>query len=226
MIQRYLDQIKTIIQKHLLDKNYEIYLFGSRIKHADNPSADIDIGIEGPNRIDTHVLYRILHDIKEPTIPYLVDVVDFKRSNERFTIITKKRSKKATTTPTQEMLTTLISATARLQEALCMPETPLQKDATIQRFEFTFELSWKLMQRIIREEGIQVFGPKDAIRQAARIDLINNPERWFYFLQVRNHTTHLYNESKSLKIYMESKHFPILHQISLRLPKNESRIYD
>lgn len=94
MIQRYLDQIKTIIRKYLPDEKYEIYLFGSRVKHADNPSADIDIGIEGPHRIDTHVLYRILHDIEESTIPYLVDVVDFKRSNERFIAIAKKEAKK------------------------------------------------------------------------------------------------------------------------------------
>lgn len=114
------------------------------------------------------------------------------------------------TTPAQEILTALISATARLQEALNMPETPLQRDATIQRFEFTFELSWKLMQRIIRDEGIPVFGPKDAIRHAARIGLINDPERWFYFLQARNHTTHLYNESESSEIYMEIKTFPEL----------------
>ncbi len=37
----------------------------------------------------------------------------------------------------------LKEASARLEEAIAAPESPLQADAVIQRFEFTFELLWR-----------------------------------------------------------------------------------
>ncbi|HEX3210048.1 MAG TPA: nucleotidyltransferase substrate binding protein [Geminicoccaceae bacterium] len=44
----------------------------------------------------------------------------------------------------------------RLGEALTVPEDePLAVDGTIQRFEFTFELFWKVVRRLLASEGIE-----------------------------------------------------------------------
>jgi len=43
-------------------------------------------------------------------------------------------------------------------------DVTINQDATIQRFEFTFELAWKLMKTILEEEGIKVVSPKNVIR--------------------------------------------------------------
>jgi len=38
-------------------------------------------------------------------------------------------------------------ALSRLEEALAKPEDPIVRDASIQRFEFTFEMAWKALQQ-------------------------------------------------------------------------------
>ncbi|MGB9706468.1 MAG: nucleotidyltransferase substrate binding protein [Microgenomates group bacterium] len=43
----------------------------------------------------------------------------------------------------------LQKAYLRLKEAVALPPTIINRDATIQRFEFTFELCWKLMNNIV-----------------------------------------------------------------------------
>lgn len=45
-------------------------------------------------------------------------------------------------------------AIVRLNEALVAQETDLSRDAAIQRFEFCFELAWKVIQEQARSEGI------------------------------------------------------------------------
>lgn len=38
-------------------------------------------------------------------------------------------------------------------------------DATIQRFEFCFELAWKLMKTVLEYEGIEANSPRSCIRE-------------------------------------------------------------
>lgn len=95
----------------------------------------------------------------------------------------------------------------RLKEASVQKSTSINRDATIQRFEFTFELSWKLMQEALRTEGLSIASPKEVIRKSADIGLINNPQNWFGFLQARNLTVHTYEERLAKKIYKKAKEF-------------------
>lgn len=67
--------------------------------------------------------------------------------------------------------------------------------ATIQAFEYTLELSWKTMRRIMSASGIENLNtPKAIFRQAAVIGLINDPTAWFRFIEIRNMTSHTYNQ--------------------------------
>ena len=111
-------------------------------------------------------------------------------------------------TKTKKLLNDLRRAVERLKEALGAEPTQLNKDATIQRFEFTFELAWKLMQAIVEAEAMEAFGPKNAIRRAAQVGVIANPEEWFKFLKARNLTTHVYDQAMADMIYERAKEFP------------------
>jgi len=104
----------------------------------------------------------------------------------------------------------LQKAVFRLKEAAALPPTAINRDATIQRFEFTFELCWKLMNALVRENGIDVYGPRNTFRAAAQLDLIENPEEWFNFLQARNYTAHTYNEETAKWVYDLVCQFPPL----------------
>lgn len=110
-------------------------------------------------------------------------------------------------TKTQALLTDLKKASARLKEATNLPSTLINQDATIQRFEFCFELAWKLMRALLVENGIKAYGPKNSIRESAKLALINNPLEWFEFLKARNLTVHTYEEKMARKIYKKAKTF-------------------
>lgn len=102
----------------------------------------------------------------------------------------------------------LAKALARLKEASLLPsDNPINQDATIQRFEFTFELCWKIMQTIVNENKKNVYGPKNVIRVAAQLELISDPKMWFEFLKKRNLTVHTYEEKIAQEVYQSAKKF-------------------
>ena len=110
----------------------------------------------------------------------------------------------------QSLLTDLEKAVTRVSEALILEPTQIHKDATIKRFEFTFELAWKLMQATVRYLGTDIFGPRESIRAAARYDLITDPETWMKLLDARNITVHAYKEVMADDVYEQAKNLPSL----------------
>lgn len=77
----------------------------------------------------------------------------------------------------------------------------LYLDGTIQRFEFCFELSWKLMQAFLAYDGFVVNSPRSAIRKSFEIEIISDAEKWIDMLENRNLTTHTYDEETAIEIY-------------------------
>jgi len=92
-------------------------------------------------------------------------------------------------------------ALSRLEEALREPETPLIRDATIQRFEFTYELAWKTMKLWLAEKGILVRNPKDTLQAALEQGLISDGAAWSHLHAARNLTSHTYEEENAIQIY-------------------------
>lgn len=105
-------------------------------------------------------------------------------------------------------------AVQRLKEALDKDssEDSVYVDGTIQRFEFTFELAWKLAKAILGYQGIEAPAPRTAIKEAFRTKLIADGDGWIDMLGDRNKTAHLYDESEAVKIYnkIKEKHFKLL----------------
>jgi len=86
-------------------------------------------------------------------------------------------------------LETLEQALALLEEVLSEPFSALVRDAAIHRFEYTFELSWKLLRRIAQMEGQKADSPWQAIRAAAEAGLLQNVDLWFEMVECRNSVT-------------------------------------
>lgn len=92
-------------------------------------------------------------------------------------------------------------ALARLHEAIEADETPLIRDALIQRFEFTYELAWKSMFYWLRDQGEKVPEMVNPVLQAAfRCELISDPQVWEETKDSRNETSHTYNEVKAIEV--------------------------
>lgn len=91
-------------------------------------------------------------------------------------------------------LSAILKAQKKFEEFRKNLTTEIEKVATVQAFEYCYELSWKLMKRVLESRGIEVGSPKDAFRKAALDHLIDDPELWFEFQKKRNLTVHSYNE--------------------------------
>ncbi|MEJ6949642.1 nucleotidyltransferase substrate binding protein [Natronospora cellulosivora (SeqCode)] len=116
------------------------------------------------------------------------------------------------------------NAYQRLDEALAIQDqTDIVIDGTIQRFEFTFELSWKLMKYYLEYQGFQdVKSPRATIRTAFQEGLIIDGEAWIDLMVDRNKTSHLYDEKEARKIFkkIQDSHIKRFEELLARL-KNE-----
>lgn len=95
-------------------------------------------------------------------------------------------------------------AANRLAEAVSQPETDIARDATIKRFEFTFEVVWKTLKLFLEHQGHECNSPRSTIRKAFTEGLIATPEEadiWLRMLEDRNLTSHTYDEGLARRIY-------------------------
>ena len=73
----------------------------------------------------------------------------------------------------------------------------LEKDGLIQRFEYTFDLAWKVMQDFLKHAGYpDIKGPRACITQMAQDNMVD-AFVWEEVLTTRNELSHIYNEDKS-----------------------------
>ncbi|GGF39597.1 nucleotidyltransferase substrate binding protein [Echinicola rosea] len=76
------------------------------------------------------------------------------------------------------------------------------KEGLIQRFEYTHELAWNVMKDFLKEKGnIEIYGSKDATREAFSTGLITKGKVWMEMIQSRNKTSHTYNEDTAQEIF-------------------------
>ena len=99
-------------------------------------------------------------------------------------------------------------AIARLDEALKSEPTELNCDASIQRFEFTYELAWKTLKKFLDQKGIKALNPLDCIKGAFQQGWIHEAgeQLWLDMIKDRNTTTHIYSEELAKKTYDKIKH--------------------
>ncbi|WP_315081538.1 nucleotidyltransferase substrate binding protein [uncultured Clostridium sp.] len=81
--------------------------------------------------------------------------------------------------------------------------TELERAGIIQFFEMTFELAWKVLKDYLESEGYMVKSPRETVKQAFQIGLIDNGHIWIDALSNRNLTTHTYDEELANKMTKE-----------------------
>jgi nucleotidyltransferase substrate binding protein (TIGR01987 family) len=85
----------------------------------------------------------------------------------------------------------------------------LERDGAIQRFEYTFELAWKMMRRVLIALGRNDVSasPKPVFRDAVEEGLIKDANEWFAFLEARNLSTHIYNQDEAKRVFKAAQDF-------------------
>ncbi|MBM4422183.1 MAG: nucleotidyltransferase [Chloroflexi bacterium] len=96
-------------------------------------------------------------------------------------------------------------AFAQLKEAVELSQqrtlSRLEEQGLIQAFECTHEMAWNTLKDFLEERGAKnMYGSKDATREAFRTGLIENGETWMKMIESRNLTSHTYNEETAAAI--------------------------
>ena len=86
------------------------------------------------------------------------------------------------------------------------------RDSVIQRFEYTFELCWKYMQKWIGKNqnpnlSEPVYSRKELFRTAAQLGLIDDPNLWFGYHDARNISSHTYSEENAVLAFSHAATF-------------------
>ena len=96
-------------------------------------------------------------------------------------------------------------------EQAAYPHLLTIRDGVIQRFEIAMDLSWKTAMRVLREVyGVQssdVLTKKDIFRQAAKYQLLDDPEAWFGHYEARNDTSHIYESEIAAQTFARARLF-------------------
>ena len=74
------------------------------------------------------------------------------------------------------------------------------KLALTQSFEIIFELGWKVLKDYLFVNGIQVYTPRDVIKEAFSAEIIKNGQVWIDMTNDKNASSHEYNMEKVSKI--------------------------
>jgi len=77
-------EIIAILSKYPDLNRYKVFFFGSRVRGNNFPSADIDIGIEGPREIPAEIKMAIQEQIDNLPTLYKFDLIDFKIASDKF----------------------------------------------------------------------------------------------------------------------------------------------
>ncbi|WP_221793165.1 nucleotidyltransferase substrate binding protein [Oceanobacter mangrovi] len=72
----------------------------------------------------------------------------------------------------------------------------LEKQGTIQAFEYTHELAWSCLKDFLQYQGQQdIYGSRDATRKAFEVGLIADGSVWMDMIASRNRSSHTYNQA-------------------------------
>ena len=93
--------------------------------------------------------------------------------------------------------TKLHESLAHLKEGLRAYERRRKGDALprlalTKAFEVAVDYGWRELKRRAEDEGLDVPSPKAAVRQAARLGLITEPDKWMELIDARNSSVHDY----------------------------------
>lgn len=107
-------------------------------------------------------------------------------------------------------ITALENAENRLQEMLARynkeHEDEAVRDSVIQRFEFTYSIALKTLRKYFIErafvlEEVNQMSFNEMIRTASQLNLlVSNLEKWIVYREMKNMTSHTYDEEIALQV--------------------------
>ena len=122
----------------------------------------------------------------------------------------------------------MIAFIVQIKESGNQPDSlsELEMVGLIQRFEYTFELGWKVLQDFLKFKGYEfVQGPNGTLQQAFEDGLISDHDGWRRMAKARVTTSHTYNEGDAIQIAQKiyEEYSLLLKQLDTKLNEEKSR---
>jgi nucleotidyltransferase substrate binding protein (TIGR01987 family) len=122
-------------------------------------------------------------------------------------------------------------ALALLREAVALsqqrPLSALEQEGLIQRFEFCWELAWKVQKDFLAMQGVQIdtITPATVIRAALTARLIDQGDAWMEALAARKKTAHTYDAAlaQALAGQIGTVFLPLFDDLERGLLPHDSR---
>lgn len=209
------DAVRAIILKHVSPTR--IYLFGSRVTGEAKLESDYDFAFDAPEA-SAIALQAIRDDLEELHTLYRIDVANMAKSDRRFA------------NRVRETGLVVYSATKELraQDGLMYFERALERfrivvaerdhwveqgngdivlDVAAKRFEFTYEMAWKALKRVLDYLGIDARAPRPVFKEAYAQGLLAEETVWLDMIEMRNLSSHIYDEHEISRILAELDRF-------------------
>lgn len=117
----------------------------------------------------------------------------------------------------QQRFDNLAKAFSQLKDAVNDYEnlSTLEKEGLIQRFERTFELSWKTLKDYLASQQETTKFPREVIKTSFKYEIIDDGDIWMDMLEKRNLFSHTYDEvlfNQALD-YIINDYFPEIEKV-------------
>ena len=118
-------------------------------------------------------------------------------------------------------LKSLEKALLQLGDALEQSESPIVRDACLQRFEFCYELLWKTLKIFLEEiHGVRAVSPRQVFKEAFALSIIDEELTFVEMIESRNTLSHSYNEEQAAKIYVKcADYLEVMNNVLAQLNK-------
>jgi nucleotidyltransferase substrate binding protein (TIGR01987 family) len=229
-----ISSVREIILKHASPTR--IYLFGSRVTGDAKAESDYDFAFDAPEA-EASSLQSMRDDVDQLHTLYRIDVANIARADSRFA------------SRVRDTGLVIYSATKELRahDGLMYFERALDRfrivvaerdrwvaegngdivlDVAAKRFEFTYEMAWKALKRVLDYLGIDARAPRPVFKEAYAQGLLADEQVWLDMIEMRNLASHVYDEHEISRILVELERYlsafdSLLSRLRQTLP-NES----
>jgi nucleotidyltransferase substrate binding protein (TIGR01987 family) len=195
-------QVRELVLKHL--RPDRIYLFGSRVTGEAKPESDYNFAFNAPDA-GFEILQKIRDELDELPTLHRIDIANIAGADSRFanrvrdTGLVLYSATKALRA--EDGLIYCSRALVRFRQMVegrarwvAEGNGDIVLDVAAKRFEFTYEMAWKALKRVLDYMGIDARAPRPVFKEVFAQGLLDEEQVWLDMIEMRNLSSHLYDE--------------------------------
>lgn len=196
--QQVINQLKALIIN--MAKPDRIWVYGSEAAGEAKPTSDIDIAFTAAKEFTGDAVKQAAAHL--PTL-LSFDIINLAHCEKRFAERVKATGKviysNTKKNRAEDALHNFGKALTRLSEAQAFAQENTQElgdivlDVQIKRFEFTYEMCWKAIKRLLAYVGLEANNPRACFKEAFAQGWISNQNTFLEIIEMRNTTAHTYD---------------------------------